>query len=314
MENKIEISIIVAAYNIENYIEKCLNSLLNQNFEKNYEIIAINDGSTDNTLEILKKYEIKNDKIRVINQKNQGLSQVRNRGIKESKGEFICFIDGDDYVEKTYLKDMYDTLKKENVDLIVSGFFLDFNGKKEKDKRFTENIKLNSLDGVKYIFKDKINTAVWNKIFKKNIIMENDIIFPEIRGAEDYTFILEYILKIKKLYILDKNLYNYYQREGSLSKVINEDYIINNLKVLLIFIKILNENKLQVKNHMTYFIEKYIYFIRDYKKINIKNNKKELLVLKKELEDTFKNSWIIFNKKLKKKMKIRFFKLKYGRI
>ena len=112
----IKFSIIIPAYNAENSIQKSIDSILNQTYN-NYEIIVVNDGSTDNTINLIEK----NSKIKIINQKNLGVSSARNTGIENAKGDFIAFIDADDYIEKNYLEEFNNIIEKYNPDLIICG-------------------------------------------------------------------------------------------------------------------------------------------------------------------------------------------------
>lgn len=311
MENNIKVTIAIAVYNIEKYLKRCMDSIFNQDFLEEYEILVIDDGSKDSSLEILKSYEGKYKNYKMISQKNTGLPGVRNRAIEEARGEYICFLDGDDYIERDYLKKLYNSIEECKEDLVVCGFNWDYEGKKIPDERFSENISLEEKDILKYLFSNKINTAVWNKIFKLSIIRENKIKFPNIQGAEDYTFILEYLLKSKKISITNEVLYNYYQRDNSLSKDISEEYIINNLYILKLYEEILYKNNVSIDDYILYFVERYVYLLRDYLKCKDKKKKLDVIELKRDIEKKIKTSVVIFNKDLRLKMKIRFLKLKY---
>ena len=120
---QIKFSLIIPAYNIENYIVKCITSILNQNYY-NYEIIVVNDGSTDDTVKILEN--IKNNKIKIINKKNGGLSSARNEGLRHVTGDYIWFVDGDDYIEKNALEILYNTLKDEMFDIISLKYYKEY--------------------------------------------------------------------------------------------------------------------------------------------------------------------------------------------
>lgn len=311
MENNIKVTIAIAVYNIEKYLKRCMDSVFNQEFLEEYEILVIDDGSKDGSLEILKSYEGKYKNYKIISQKNTGLPEVRNRAIEEARGEYICFLDGDDYIERDYLKKLYNSIEIGKEDLVVCGFNWDYEGEKIPDERFYENINLEGKDILKYLFSNKINTAVWNKIFKLSIIRENKIKFPNIKGAEDYTFILEYLLKSKKISITNEVLYNYYQRDNSLSKDISEEYIINNLYILKLYEEILCKNNISIDDYILYFVERYVYLLRDYLKCKDKKKKLDVIELKRVIENKIKTSVVIFNKDLRLKMKIRFLKLKY---
>ena len=116
------ISVIIPVYNAEQYIKRCLNSVLNQTFN-DYEIIMVNDGSTDGSLEILKKYESQNSKLKVITQKNLKAAAARNSGLKYASGEYIAFIDADDYVHNDYLRILYENMVNFKADVSTCGFY-----------------------------------------------------------------------------------------------------------------------------------------------------------------------------------------------
>ena len=161
----IKISIIVPIFNVENYIERCLNSLINQTL-KEIEIICINDGSTDNSLNILQKYQKKDCRITIINHENRGIGYVRNEGVKNAKGEFLGFVDPDDWVDLNYFEKLYAAAKRHDADIAVSGF-IRLNKKKNhtllKFKQEIETIDINK----KILLCDiPDQNYLWNKIYK----------------------------------------------------------------------------------------------------------------------------------------------------
>ena len=161
------ITIIINVYNGEKYIKKCLESVIKQTY-KNIEILIINDGSTDKTLEIIKK--IKDKRITIINQKNTGLSLARNIGIDNSRGEYLYFVDADDYIEPDTIEYLYKLIKKHNVKIATCNCIeiFDYNTKiKNKD----ENILIESGDFLlkKVLLSENYNGTIWNKLIKKNL-------------------------------------------------------------------------------------------------------------------------------------------------
>lgn len=170
------ISVIVAAYNVAQYIDECVNSLLNQTF-KEYEVIVINDSSTDNTLGILEKYK---EKIKIIDSKeNLGPSEARNKGVEIAQGEYIAFVDGDDYVRKDYLECLYSQMKEKNSICITS-----FNRNKLIKENKKDTVYLSKDQAIEYIFCDhKIGMSVWGKLFPREVLLLNP--FPKGRYFED---------------------------------------------------------------------------------------------------------------------------------
>lgn len=303
---EINLTIAVAIYNIEKYLPKCLESLLTQSIKENYEILLINDGSTDNSLKICEEFLIKGLKAEILTKKNEGLSSVRNLAINEAKGKYIFFIDGDDWIEKNTIETIFNNIKE--FDMLVFGFHWIFSKIIEEDFRFKKDeILIENIENE--IFKNNINTAVWNKVFKKEIVLKNNLKFPELKGAEDYLFIYEYLLKCERIKKISIPLYNYNQRENSLSNEKKEYFYINTLKV---YEELIKRNKKQDIYFIKYILENYVYLIRDYNKKNRKLKNIEIEESKKNIENFLKIKKIVFNKKIKLKTKIRYLKLKKG--
>ena len=208
-----KISVIVPVYNVEKYLKECLESIINQTF-KDIEIICINDGSTDNSLDILNQYAEKDNRIKVITQSNQGLSAARNTGIKYANGEYISFIDSDDYIDTS----LYETLVK-----YLPAEMICFNAQAFGDNFIPEKMqknlicKINGLAKIsdKSIF--KTNVYAWNKLFKTDIIKKYNLEFPNGLYFEDFVFLWDYMLKIKTAYYLKNNKAFYYYRQRSTS-------------------------------------------------------------------------------------------------
>ena len=184
----IKVSIIVPVYNTEKYLKKCLDSLVNQTL-KDIEIICINDGSLDNSLQILKEYEKKDNRIKIVNQRNQGVSIARNNGIKLASGEYIGFTDSDDYVDLDFYEKLY-------------------NGANNQDMCGGEIKKSNYQYRKYYCF--------WSYIYKKSLIINNNIIFPEkITNGEDVCFLWKAIFLSNKINYVNNTYYHYIKRNGS---------------------------------------------------------------------------------------------------
>ena len=214
-------SIIVPVYNVESYLAKCLDSILCQSY-KDYEIIAINDGSTDNSSKILKEYVDKYDNIIVINQENQGLSQARNNGVKEAKGEYIIFVDSDDFIEKDLLKKINDSLLN-NPDLVryqireVSDKLTDYN-----EESFTN---LSGKDAFKKIVKYHYVENAWSYAIKKEYYLKNKFSFKKGLLHEDFGLIPLVIIKANIVNSIDYIGYNYVQRNNSIMNNSNYEKI-----------------------------------------------------------------------------------------
>ena len=205
------ISIIVPVYNCEEYIEKCIDSILHQTYQ-NFEVIVINDGSKDNTLEKLKKYINKN-KITIISIENNGVSNARNLGIKNSKGDYICFIDSDDWVEKEYLECFVRNItdKKE---LIIQDILQ--NGKPKYNYKL-ESINLFSDTETLFTKCNPLaNGAPYSKLFNLNIINSHNILFDtNLSYGEDLVFLITYLKHIEMIKYLSYSNYHYIYNSNS---------------------------------------------------------------------------------------------------
>lgn len=227
------ISIIIPCYNAEKTIKRCLESVISQTY-KNIEIVIINDGSTDKTDSIIKKY-INDNRIKYYNRSNHGIGKTRNFGIKEATGEYITFLDSDDYLPNDAIDNLYKLAQKNKLDLVVSDYYVDNkNIKSEKIKSFPiTNVKNNP----NLIF--DINLAPWNKLYKKELI--ENIKFEENLKYEDAPFVIESIIKAKRIGKLDKETY-YYVVNSNSETTIRDERIFDIFKILDI-IGSLVENK-----------------------------------------------------------------------
>ena len=210
----LKVSVIVPIYNVEKYLEKCINSLLSQTLE-DIQIILVNDGSKDNSGNIAKEYE-KNNKDRVIyvEKENGGLSDARNYGLKYATGDFIAFLDSDDYIEKNAYEEMYNKAIEENADYVECDFIWEFPNKIRVDKQYPYKNKKEMLSFVRVV--------AWNKLIKRQLIIDNNLEFPKGLRYEDVEFTYKLIPFINKFAYVDKPFIHYVQRKGSIANVQNE--------------------------------------------------------------------------------------------
>ena len=199
-----KISIIIPVYNVEKYLKKCLDSVISQSY-KNLEIIIVDDGSIDNSLNICLDYQKKDNRIKVIHQENKGLSGARNRGFEESTGDYIWYIDSDDYIENDSLKVIKPYLDK--YDIIV------FNFNEIRDNRVIKIKDTKEYDNVnqKYMLS---YAMAWNKIFNRKILGGEE--FPDRLTYEDLYLMPTLGLKTNRIVFIDNYLYNYVQRSDSI--------------------------------------------------------------------------------------------------
>ncbi len=209
-----KVSVIVPIYNVEKYLEKCINSLLSQTLE-DIQIILVNDGSKDNSGNIAREYE-KNNKNRIIyvEKENGGLSDARNYGLKYATGDFIAFLDSDDYIEKNAYEKMYNKAIEENADYVECDFIWEFPNKIRVDKQYPYKNKKEMLSFVRVV--------AWNKLIKSQLITDNNLEFPKGLRYEDVEFTYKLIPFVNKFAYVDKPFIHYVQREGSIANVQNE--------------------------------------------------------------------------------------------
>lgn len=200
-----KVSVIVTVYNTEKYIEECIVSLINQTY-KSIEIILIDGGSTDKTSEICQRYESKYENIRLIHKENEGVSAARNRGIEEATGDYILFVDGDDWIENNTIETLVWLEEKNEADIT---FII-----KEGHKDSTGKVLID--DGKKMLIHilDKCAVEIWGKLFKKQLF--NDVRFPDGKVHEDLYIMPTILLKCKKVVAYHKGLYHYRIREDGL--------------------------------------------------------------------------------------------------
>ena len=209
-----KISVIVPVYNVENYIEKCLKSLVNQTMH-DIEIIIVNDGSKDNSKNIVKSFEEKYpEKIVYLEKENGGLSDARNYAMPYAKGEYIAFLDSDDYVENDMYEKMYEIAQKENSDLVECDFYWEYPNKIKED--------IGQIYYGKKEMLEKVRVVAWNKLIKRDILEKTKIQFPKGYRYEDVEFTYKLIPHLEKVSFFKKPCIHYIQRENSISNSQNE--------------------------------------------------------------------------------------------
>lgn len=230
----IKVSVILPVYNIENYVSKCIDSVINQTM-KDIEIICVNDCSTDNSENIIKEYMKKDNRIKLINHKeNQGLGFARNTGIMNSSSNYLVFIDPDDFVSFNFVEELYSTSIKYDADMVFTNNMYTVNEKNGRIKPFYHNRINIWKKKLKYSWKEgksefnvktyeKENTPEYplvsavNKIFKKSFLEDNKLLFSKYRIAEDVDFFYRFLVHNPKMYYNNNAKYYYLQRSTSLA-------------------------------------------------------------------------------------------------
>lgn len=220
-----KVSIIVPVYNMEKYLEKCLESIENQTY-KNIEVIIIDDGSTDLSKNICERFLVgKYKKFKLITQKNGGLSKARNTGLSVATGEYIYFLDSDDYIHPRTIEIMINSAIENSADIVVTNFI---NVSSEKENLLYNNLnkKYNALIAKKEDFYlQKISNHACSKLYKKSLFTENNIIFPEGRAYEDVATTYRLIDKANIIIYIPIGLYYYLNRLDSISHIYSKKNI-----------------------------------------------------------------------------------------
>ena len=216
MEEKL-VSVIIPVYNVEKYIKPCIESIINQTY-KNLEIILVDDGSTDSSGLICDEYSERDNRIKVIHQKNRGLSGARNSGIEIAKGEFLSFVDSDDFLDLRFFKEMMQKAEKEKSDIALCGVtYCNENGEFISEDIIDKHTVIMGLDQLKLLLCDnkKYSTTAWAKIYRKNLW--DQIRYPEGKYHEDVYTTYKVVDKSHRSSIIAKPYYWYRQITGSIT-------------------------------------------------------------------------------------------------
>ncbi|PLY08728.1 MAG: hypothetical protein C0626_12840 [Arcobacter sp.] len=255
-----KISVIVPVYNVENYLKECIDSIIAQSF-KDIEIILINDGSTDNSFNILKEYEKKDSRIIIINQDNKGQGAARNIGIDYSTSKYLSFIDSDDFIEDTMLEELYSIAEKNNSDIVKCRY----KRIKEDGTQTSQYSKIitSTFDTTyfKSILSLKYTSVVWDSIYKKELFSKNNLKFHDMY-YEDIAFIFKLYFFAESVTFSNNVLYNWRIREGSITRSIDNKQIDDIFSIFDITFDFLNE-------YNCYKQYKKEFIIRCFKRINL---------------------------------------------
>lgn len=297
---KVKISIIVPIYNVEKFLKKCIDSILEQDFE-DFELILINDGSTDNSLEIAKKYC--DERIVLIDKKNEGLSATRNLGIKRAKGEYILHIDSDDWIAPNYLKTVYSEALSQEAEIVITDYYINYSDKVAIYKKIGRGIwKNDNINCTKKIINSEINPNVWNKLIKRSLYTDNNIYHPvNIQYGEDLAVTPRLMYYAKKIIKINKAFVHYRQNPMSITKTAKLNSIFELKDCLDILKKFFSDKEFDIKGLWVNFIP-FILGNKDiFKDIKYKNIIREYLEVCQEisLENIYSKRYKIYIQILK---------------
>lgn len=216
----VKLSIIIPVYNVENYLSRCLESILNQTFN-DFEIICVNDGSTDNSLAVLQKFKSNDERIIIIDKKNEGSGVARNVGLSIAKGDYVYFVDGDDWIEENSLDKIVLKADELNTDILIFGGLSYYNNKGKNGGYSADKLPkqyLNKVFSSKDIKKDifKFPSTAWTKLYRREFLLKNNIKFQDIKVGQDQLPFFHSMIKAERIALLPENIYCYRKnRKGS---------------------------------------------------------------------------------------------------
>lgn len=219
----VKLSIVVPMYNVELYIERCIRSLEEQDVKKNEcEILVVDDGSPDSSSIIVKRLQLEFENILLLHKENGGLSSARNYGLKFAKGEYIWFVDSDDYIERNKLGVLLAKLDDEKLDLLAFDIF-DVWEDVEKSGFYGVQQPMTIISGINYVRNYSAGTSAWFFIVRRQILEMNNIYFMEGIIHEDQPFVLHLYKHVQRMTFLSHRVYNYCHRKGSITSTRNEE-------------------------------------------------------------------------------------------
>lgn len=210
------VSIIIPVYKVEQYLDRCVNSVVDQTY-KNLEIILVDDGSPDSCGNLCDEWKTKDSRIKVIHKKNGGLSDARNAGLKIATGKYVLFIDSDDWISLVMVEKMVEAMEKNSVDMVICQYYLSYpDGQNICKSKKNDNQLLNVKETISLLLKDSIITNhAWRKLYKRNLV--NQDCFPVGMNYEDIYAMPELIFACEKIYYLDAAYYYYFQNQNSIT-------------------------------------------------------------------------------------------------
>lgn len=298
----IKYSIIIPVYNVEKYLNKCIDSIINQSY-KNFEIILVNDGSTDKSKKICEKYKKKYKNIFLIDKVNNGQASARNDGIKSATGDFIVFVDSDDYISDSNFLYKVNQKITDKIKCVIYGYkkVYENSSKTYSKPLFVHNKKSSIL--LELIEQNYFKGCPWDKIVQRKLIVENNLFFPEGKLSEDIEWSgkLLNVLTDNNIAILNENPYCYLQRKGSTTKTITNNHLRN---IIDIFDELINLENIKNKKLLYSYIAYEYSMILGINKSKLRPKKTDKKLIKK----LYEYNWILnynYCNKVKKVKKIK---------
>lgn len=319
LKDKLEISIIIAMYNMEKYIEECLDSIFNDKY-KNIEVIVVDDGSVDNSCKLVERYEAKYSNLIFLKQKNNGQAAARNKALGYATGEYITYMDADDYFEQDSLQRVYETIQKLEPDILIAEYKKVFNDEIKginQVYRVPVDIKktYKGHEVAEMMLKEQVQGFSWAKFFKKELLLKTEFHQEEGRYIEDLFPVFKAVVNADKIVFLGGFVYNYRQRASS---SVNE----RSLRLMDDYIHAANQvinyarqdKKINQKSIETFAVISYLSVINYYTQANIEMKRKIYKNFKtlNNMEKTPSLFKVFINKNLTSKRKLSLLIWKLG--
>ncbi len=248
-KNMVKVSVIVPVYNVEKYLGECLDSLLGQTLQ-DIEVVAVNDGSTDSCLQVLNEYAAKDERIKIINQTNAGVSAARNRGVEQAVGEFVAFVDSDDWVDLDFYEKLYNAAQEENADIAAGEIFLCSNKgcACEREGNNKRQVIKKLKDKFRVLLGNGIHCQPCNKIYRREKIVQSGISFVEGVVFEDIFWSPQVIRALGDAVVVPGAVYYYRQHLMSIvhTTVYDEKKVQDYAKARASVVRFADYNKLEV--------------------------------------------------------------------
>ena len=304
-KNDQKVSVIIPVYNVEAYIEKCIMSIINQSYQ-NIEIIIVNDGSTDHSYDVVKKIkeETKEERILILEQPNSGVSIARNKGLEIATGEYIIFVDADDFLANDCIEYMLSLINYDNGDFAFSIENFKKKNEKQTEKLLTKNISSN--EAIFLLLGLKVTVGCWNKIYSRKMLIDNKIKFlPDLFYGEGLSFIIRVSKIAKKITIGNKKVY-YYRKNNNTSATTKYNNIKyhNGEKALHLIGESIDLSDNMIKSsysiHLcTFYLGAIVKIIENHKRKEHKEDyKKWKMKMKKHFRDVYQSKYVSMYRKL----------------
>lgn len=277
----ISLSIIIPVYNGSEFIEKLVSSIMSLTF-KDYEVIIINDGSSDDTYEKLVSFVGKNDKFRIINQINKGVASSRNLGIELAIGKWLFFLDADDTISHNYfnfISDYEHYYIKGSAVVVINGVYDDYG--KVKSKWHPYCFEKKNVDNIPYVLNTKIMKYVWGKLYSREFVIRNNIKFEKYNIAEDFLFNVKLCLMQPTLININAGYYYYYQNTNAVTKSYTADNLLCRLRVVNRIFELLTQQNIKLELKPRLYMEFFLYqTLKHLNKLTVDDKMKVLDVIK----------------------------------